>query len=144
MSEKVRVMFRVPPECKHSNRLVKPVDIPLEKYVEFRMDEQRGYKNEMAVFVAQKFLKGELVEPDSIEMITAVGNPTYLLDIDQQIENGINPLENADEGEDAPVETTKKYEESSFLNSDKSLFLFIGGIIAFLILLLIIIVNIPD
>ncbi len=100
MSEKVRVMFEVPPGTKHRDRLSKPVEIPIERYIEFKMGMRDGYNGEMAVYVGEKFLKGTVVPQDEIKMITAVGNSMAILDIDAQIARGENPLANA--GSNAP------------------------------------------
>ncbi|WP_301385024.1 hypothetical protein, partial [uncultured Duncaniella sp.] len=84
MSDKVRVMFEVPPGTKHRDRLSKPVEIPIEKYIEFKMGMRDGYNGEMAAYVGETFLKGTVVSSDEIKMITAVGNSQALLDIDAQ------------------------------------------------------------
>ncbi len=100
MSDKVRVMFEVPPGTKHRDRLSKPVEIPIEKYIEFKMGMRDGYNGEMAAYVGETFLKGTVVSSDEIKMITAVGNSQALLDIDAQIARGENPLANA--GKNSP------------------------------------------
>ena len=70
MSDKVRVLFKIPQSHPKWSKLARPVEIPLEEYVQIRMDEQAGSKDYMASYVTQKYLKGDDVSADEIEMVT--------------------------------------------------------------------------
>lgn len=93
MSEKVRVLFKIPQSHPKWSKLARPVEIPFEEYVEFRMKERNGDKDYMAAYVTKHFLSGKSVSPDEIEMVTAVGNDMAIMHIDSMIDQGINPLE---------------------------------------------------
>ena len=123
MSDKVRVLFKVPESTKNAHRLYKPVEIPIEEYIQFRVDERNGSKDYMASYVSTKFLKGADVNSASVEMITAVGNPFYILEIDQQIENGINPLDHMsddDDDDDDDNDYESNYESDEDEDNDDS------------------------
>lgn len=101
MGDQFRVMFKVPPGTKNSNRLSSPVSIPVEEYIKFKMGMRDGNNGEMAYYVSKNFLKGVPLSGDDITMIAAVGNPMYIFDIDAAIDRGENPLNNgSQEGSD--------------------------------------------
>lgn len=93
MSDKVRVLFKIPQSHPKWSKLARPVEIPLEEYIQIRMDEQAGSKDYMASYVTQKYLKGDDVSADEIEMVTAPGNYIHTFELDRLIEQGINPLD---------------------------------------------------
>lgn len=102
MADKVRVMFNIPRSHPKWSKLARPVEIPLEEYIQFRIDEQTGSKDYMASYVTRKYLKGDGVSADEIKMVTAPGNYIHTFELDRLIEQGINPLErmNQDDEED--------------------------------------------
>lgn len=97
MSDNVRVMFKIPQNHPKWSKVANPVEIPLEKYVEFRLNEREGDKDYMVSYVSKNFLGGKDVSPDELEMVTAAGNDMIIYEIDSQIEQGINPLENQED-----------------------------------------------
>lgn len=100
MSEKVRVMFEVPSDLMTS-KLRTPVEIPEDDYVRIRMAEHNGDKEEMADYVMKHFLKkGASLSGADVSMSTAVGNPFYIMLVDQAIEEGKNPYEAMKENRD--------------------------------------------
>lgn len=110
MADKIRVIFNIPQSHPKWSKLARPVEIPLEEYVQFRMDEQAGSKDYMASYVTRRYLKGDDVSADEIEMVTAPGNYIHTFELDRLIEQGINPLErmNQDNEEDEDYFTITK------------------------------------
>lgn len=100
MVEKVRVLFNIPQVHPKWSKVAHPVEIPLVKYMEFRLKEREGDRYDMTEYVTKNFLGGFSVSSEQIEMVTAVGNSMIILDIDSQIEQGINPLQRTQEEEE--------------------------------------------
>lgn len=88
MSDKIRVMFDVPDGTKNAKKLREPVYISLEDYVDIRVQEKRGNKHCMAYCIQKNFLGNVDLDVEGIKMTTAVGNPLYIIEIDEAIEAG--------------------------------------------------------
>ncbi|WP_304649688.1 hypothetical protein [uncultured Duncaniella sp.] len=82
MSEKIRVIFSV-----SGQTVGKPIEISDADYVRFKIGQRDGYNMAMALFVSDKFLNNQQVDPDSVSMIKAVGAPMWVFDIDRAVEN---------------------------------------------------------
>ena len=94
MSDKIRVMFDVPAGTKNAKKLSEPVYISLEDYVDIRVQEKRGNKHCMAYCIQKNFIGNVDLDVNAIKMTTAVGNPVYIIEIDEAIEAGTIAVEN--------------------------------------------------
>lgn len=117
MSDKIRVLFKVPNSHPGWSKLANPVEIPIEKYIEFKVQERDGSKEDMAEYVSAKFMKKQSVSSDEIEMLFLPDNPAYVIEINRQIEQGLNPLNycmesNNDEDDD-------DYNDNDYVTSHK-------------------------
>lgn len=83
-----RVYFYVPRNLKKANKLIEPVEIPIEDYIDIRYEEHHGNKSAMAYYILKHYLGNQEISHDDISMKIAAGCPMYVYEIDEIIENG--------------------------------------------------------
>lgn len=154
-SEYARVYFYVPRNLKKADRLIEPVEIPIDDYIDIRYQEFHGNKATMAYYLMKHYLGNQEFSYDDVSMKIAAGCPMYVYDIDEIIESGGCPeIRNGEiidkkkpqwqldqeerftkQLETERQEGNTRTDDSKKASNDKQFLLIMGGIALILILM---------